>query len=311
MISETKIIKFLEVCNSDDKSHVRLFKMLFKSAADESDFLEILNQLIINNVNVTNLEQMKKTIELIIPINSNQMKRVVSCKTGFGRRESFKRYLNYNESASPTLIDSSKRMKIEESGEFGIPGLEDNGETLKSMTVNGIVDELNNMKTNQSNLDQRNINHSNLDQQVPSALKLNDNKNQVFLNNNVLVDLNYKDLSYLYMPLQCKLCGLRYREDMTEEFGVHIEDHRRKTKALGDKAILRREYFNMADDRGEKIDLKVIGGSEPLIWEKDAPVCIICEKIIKKSWNDDVENWTLDDGAKINAKDVAHKMCVI
>lgn len=121
-----------------------------------------------------------------------------------------------------------------------------------------------------------------------------------------------KDPSYLYPLLQCKLCGLRFNKDATEQFGIHIEDHRRKTKALGEKTVLRREFFNLSSiNKIEKLELIVEGEIEPLIFNKEMPNCIFCNKIIKKTWDDDLENWILEGGVKINEKEFAHRSCIL
>lgn len=120
------------------------------------------------------------------------------------------------------------------------------------------------------------------------------------------------DPSYLYPVLQCKLCGLRFTKDCTEQFGLHIEDHRRKTKALGDKVVLRREFFSSKSaSKMEKLDLEIEGGAESIIWKKEPPYCAICSKIIRKAWSDDAEDWVLDHGIRINDKEFAHRGCVL
>jgi len=120
-----------------------------------------------------------------------------------------------------------------------------------------------------------------------------------------------RDPYYLYPVLQCKLCGLRFFKGSTDEFGLHIEDHRRKTKALGERIVLRREFFNLKPKiKIEKLDLTVEGDTEFLVWTKEPPTCVVCKKIVKKIWADDLENWILDSGAEINEKEVAHKKCI-
>lgn len=121
-----------------------------------------------------------------------------------------------------------------------------------------------------------------------------------------------RDPYYLYPVLQCKLCGLRFFKDSTDEFGLHIEDHRRKTKALGERIVLRREFFNLKPKiKIEKLDLAFEGDTEFLVWTKEPPTCVVCKKIIKKIWAEDLENWILDSGAEINEKEVAHKKCIV
>lgn len=127
-----------------------------------------------------------------------------------------------------------------------------------------------------------------------------------------IVPHKLRDPSYLYPVLQCKLCGLRFTRNSTEQFGLHIEDHRRKTKALGDKMVLRREFFSSKSvSRMEKLDLEIEGNVELIVWKKESPHCVICGKIIKKAWSDDAENWILVDGTQVNNREFAHRDCVL
>ncbi|ELA41319.1 uncharacterized protein VICG_01692, partial [Vittaforma corneae ATCC 50505] len=115
---------------------------------------------------------------------------------------------------------------------------------------------------------------------------------------------------YLFPILQCKLCGLRFPTEHSQSFGQHIEDHRRFTQAIGEKTVLRREFFNTKDQmKVEKLELEVEGLAEDVVWEKESPNCVICGRIIKKKWNDTLESWVLEDGTKINEQEVAHRKC--
>lgn len=141
-------------------------------------------------------------------------------------------------------------------------------------------------------------------------------KDSVFSQNilpgGTVVSAKPRDPSYLYPVLQCKLCGLRFTKDCTEQFGLHIEDHRRKTKALGDKMVLRREFFSSKSvSKMEKLDLEIEGDAESIVWKKEPPHCVICGKIIKKAWSDDAEDWILDQGTRVNDKEFAHRGCVL
>lgn len=292
MISETKLLKFLEICNSKDKTHVRLFKMYSKSL-NKSDFIEIVDNLINSNINSSNLEKLKSSIFLDSKVNS--INSSIIEKTSFGRAERFLDYFNlYNKSNLSNLSFSPRKHKI-------------------SIKDDEIKEDIKNCYLKDNEIKKAKVS----DFEIPGlgeSEEINDFKDNTKLNNTVFLNnvLDKKgDMSYMYLPLQCKLCGLRYEENQTNEFGIHIEDHRRKTKALGDKAILRREFFHKAEDKGEKIDFILSGKSELLVWEKNAPTCKVCSKIIKKIWNDEVENWILEGGTKINEKEFAHKSCVI
>lgn len=159
---------------------------------------------------------------------------------------------------------------------------------------------------------------SSINIQPPISIDLS-NKDTVFYQN-ILQESKFKspiDLSrdadpcYLFPVLQCKLCGLRFNSDHSAEFGLHIDDHRRFTNALGEKVVLRREFFSSKSiNKIEKLDLTLEGQSEAIIWGKESPCCFICGKIIKKVWDDKIENWVLDEGTRINEKEVAHKKCV-
>lgn len=120
------------------------------------------------------------------------------------------------------------------------------------------------------------------------------------------------DPSFLFEPLQCKLCGLRFPSLATTPFGVHIEDHRRKNRALDEKIVLRREFFiTKATAAPVKLNLTVCGEAEHVIWSREPPDCIVCGEKIKKVWKDEVEDWVLDSGVQINGHECAHRDCVL
>ena len=73
----------------------------------------------------------------------------------------------------------------------------------------------------------------------------------------------------------------------------------------------RREFFTSKTiNKIEKLDLTLEGEAEAMVWESESPVCSICGKIIKKIWDDKIENWVLEQGTRINDTEVAHKKCV-
>lgn len=118
---------------------------------------------------------------------------------------------------------------------------------------------------------------------------------------------------YLFSPLQCKLCGLRYRSNSAEEFGIHIEDHRRRNRALDDKMVLQREFFTSKTPKTIiKLNLSCDDENvELIVWNKDPPTCIICNETINKYWKDNIEEWILEDGVKINEYEYGHIKCLL
>lgn len=121
-----------------------------------------------------------------------------------------------------------------------------------------------------------------------------------------------RDPSYLFPELQCKLCGLRYPRERTEEFGAHIEDHRRKARALNDKMVLRREFFTSKELKATvKLNLNANDLVEAIAWNKESPNCSVCGRPIKKIWKDEVESWVLDNGTRVNEDEYAHRECVL
>lgn len=117
--------------------------------------------------------------------------------------------------------------------------------------------------------------------------------------------------AYLFLPLQCKLCGLRYREDMTEEFGTHIEDHRRKNRALDDRAVVRREFFTSKKAKAAvRLTLPQIESrTEHIPWSREEPVCAVCSEAIRKAWSDELDEWILDGGIRASDEEFIHKTC--
>ncbi|KAI5173465.1 hypothetical protein PAEPH01_2001 [Pancytospora epiphaga] len=121
-----------------------------------------------------------------------------------------------------------------------------------------------------------------------------------------------REPAYLFLPLQCKLCGLRYMSTDTDEFGLHIDEHRRKARALEEKEVLRREFFTSKNDEVlVKLKLIIEGGAEIIPWTKECPNCVICGDVVKKVWRDDAEEWVLESGVKINENEFTHRKCVL
>ena len=117
---------------------------------------------------------------------------------------------------------------------------------------------------------------------------------------------------YLLYPLQCKLCGMRYKEEMAAEFGVHIEDHRRKTRALDEKTEHHRELFNVKERKvNPKLIFDMNSKAEVIKWSKESPNCAICGDKIRKVWDDNEEEWVLSDASQIRPSEFAHRSCVL
>lgn len=305
MIPELYITHFLEKFNKNDKIHRRTYEMLLESTSDPSGIKEITQLLVDSGVNMENLKYLLDKLE---DSNESTMANAVFEDT-MGIRHNFASYNDFSNDETaikrPKMLESSS----EEAG-FEIPGLA--GELYQED-----VGKEGPMIINSEN------NHRIIQNDQLSRLPDNDQGNKRVLSDTVfyqsiLPDLRSgqdkqkdRDPYYLFPVLQCKLCGLRFPKDYSESFGQHIEDHRRFTHALGEKTILRREFFSTkAQMRIEKLDLEVEGTAEDVVWEEESPNCAVCGKIIKKRWNDELENWVLDDGTKINEQEVAHRKCV-
>lgn len=285
MIPEQKITNFLENFNKNDKIHMRTYNM-FRDAYNNPKYIEeMVSFLVKSGINRENLECLLQ-----------EEKEESEKQTAFTGSSGI-----YFDQETPTDLPEKrkeesisadiKKLKIEEpDSKEEIPGLffEEVG--------------LDSPKEAEVEEDNKNIqNDTVFYQYVLPDCKVKDIKD---------LSIN-KEPCYLFPVLQCKLCGLRFGKEHSERFGQHIEDHRRFTNALGEKTVLRREYFNSKPmSKIEKLDLTVEGAVEEVVWEKNSPVCSVCKKIIKKKWDDKLENWVLDDGRMINEREVAHRKCV-
>ncbi|WUR04597.1 cleavage and polyadenylation factor subunit (PCF11) [Vairimorpha necatrix] len=124
------------------------------------------------------------------------------------------------------------------------------------------------------------------------------------------------DLMYniLFEKVQCKLCGLRYKEN-DPSYDVHIEDHMRKTRALDEKSTLSREYFSTFDGwikNMEKITLNLkIDKIEKVIYSGGTCLCKICGHKIETVWDEEEDEFVLSTGVKLDEEEYCHKSCVI
>jgi len=292
MAPELCITQFLENYRKSDKVHQRAYEMLYDSYRDPGALGEILQSLVDSDVNVSNLapllDKVKENDEATAP--HAIFDGAGETKYDFG--------LDSPAGQPPAAVPQPKRLRVREQSEeaeFAIPGIK-------------LVPE-------QEEAARERV------QAPPARLPSNEQANKRVLTNTVFYQSILpepksrleaeRDPYYLFPVLQCKLCGLRFPKEHAETFGLHIEDHRRFTHALGEKTMLRREFFHTKTQaRIEKLDLVIEGGAEDVVWEEECPSCIVCGKLIKKRWNDELENWVLDDGTKINEKEVAHRKCV-
>lgn len=295
MLPEENILNFLKTYNKDDPVHRETYEM-FKEADDNIE--EAVLSLIDSGVNIENLQTL------------------ISKNRSFLEEEK---------------DHAEKRIKIEEKSTeeigFEIPGLIGDDESeikaedrfIKYTSINNDNclckgDVMSEIRTPQSNL-KVNQNNDGLNKYSNPTVINKSIDPSVFYQNILPIPSPKQPLApaspeYLFPILQCKLCGLRF-PDSSEVFTQHIEDHRRFTNALGEKVVLRREFFTPKIlNKTEKLDLNFEGDTEDVIWEKESPFCSVCGKIIKKKWEDQIENWILEDGVRINDKEVSHRKCV-
>ena len=307
MIPEQNIAKFLETFDKTNKIHLRTFQVIKDSFSDSKTLLDFVSSLRDSGVNTQNLSiLLESTMEGDGEETSN-----VTFDNRNNIEERFQAYLKGDECSCSENLEENfpKRQRIESASsepsneEEFIPGLGFEIEEDKIPVINQQVPQT------VSKLPILNKNPSNKDVC----------KDTVFYQNilpetkiKLSIDLNQDaDPSYLFPSLQCKLCGLRFGSGFSAEFGLHIDDHRRFTNALGEKVMLRREFFSSKSvNRIEKLDLTLEGDVEAVVWEKESPNCSICGKVIKKIWDDKLENWVLEQGTRINEREVAHKKCV-
>ncbi|KAK6090084.1 hypothetical protein P3W45_000972 [Vairimorpha bombi] len=118
----------------------------------------------------------------------------------------------------------------------------------------------------------------------------------------------------LYEKVQCKLCGLRYKEN-DHLYDIHIEDHMRKSRALDEKTTLSREYFSTYDGwvkSMEKITLNLkIDKVEKVIHTGDNVYCKMCGSKIDAVWDEEEDEFVLNECVQLDEEEFAHKLCVI
>ncbi|CAD25883.1 hypothetical protein [Encephalitozoon cuniculi GB-M1] len=125
--------------------------------------------------------------------------------------------------------------------------------------------------------------------------------------------------SILYPPNQCKLCGLRYEDTSVgdEQMGIHIDEHRRKARVLGEKDCVSREFFPTLEawtKNIEKIKLKLeVEKVEKIAYSGGPALCDVCRSKIEVEWDDHEDSWMLKDAIsleKAGRTSFCHRKCV-
>lgn len=133
--------------------------------------------------------------------------------------------------------------------------------------------------------------------------------------NKIIINLNNSEpiIGILFEKIQCKLCGLRYKEN-DHLYDIHIEDHMRKNRALDEKSTLSREYFSTYDNwikSMEKITLNLkIDKIEKIIHTGDTVYCKICGAKIETIWDEEEDEFVLNECVQLDEEEFAHKICV-
>lgn len=143
------------------------------------------------------------------------------------------------------------------------------------------------------------------------------------------VDMNILDNRYLGLPAapsvlypqnQCKLCGLRFENTAQgdEAISVHIDEHRRKTRALSEKECVSREFFPTLEawtKNIEKVKLSLkVEKAEKIVHSGGPATCEICHNKIEVEWDDQEDDWILKDAVSLEkAGEVkfCHRKCVL
>jgi hypothetical protein len=125
--------------------------------------------------------------------------------------------------------------------------------------------------------------------------------------------------SVLYPPNQCKLCGIRYEsnEEGDRAMGLHIDEHRRRSRALSEKDCISREFFPTLEaweKNIEKVKLTLKVDKKEKIRHPGGPSsCEVCKDKIGVEWDDDEDSWVLKDVVALEkggTTTYCHKKCV-
>lgn len=128
------------------------------------------------------------------------------------------------------------------------------------------------------------------------------------------------DPSVLYPPNQCKLCGLRYEDtpEGDEQMGIHIDEHRRKARVLGEKDCISREFFPTLEawtKNIEKIKLRLeVEKVEKIAHSGGPALCDVCRNKIEVEWDDQEDRWMLKDAISLEKggrTSFCHRKCVL
>lgn len=115
----------------------------------------------------------------------------------------------------------------------------------------------------------------------------------------------------LFQPIQCKLCGLRYSQSEGEVLSLHLQDHQRRARSEEGKNVNCRKFFcRKTEWLINKLDLPQIIETKNKIKSNKPRNCKVCNMKIDLSWDDEDEQWILEDAIEINKNNFCHRRCV-
>ncbi|AFN83967.1 hypothetical protein EROM_101520 [Encephalitozoon romaleae SJ-2008] len=144
-------------------------------------------------------------------------------------------------------------------------------------------------------------------------------ENELGILNNEYLKIDV-DPSVLYPPNQCKLCGLRYEDtpEGDEQMRIHIDEHRRKARVLGEKDCISREFFPTLEawtKNIEKIKLRLeVEKVEKIAHSGGPALCDVCRNKIEVEWDDQEDRWILKDAISLEKggrTTFCHRKCVL
>ncbi|KCZ79902.1 hypothetical protein H312_02704, partial [Anncaliia algerae PRA339] len=115
----------------------------------------------------------------------------------------------------------------------------------------------------------------------------------------------------LYKPIQCKICALRFDTNESELLSLHLQDHQRKLRSTEHHTSFSREYASKESEwLVTKINLPSFSNTYTKVKSDKMQDCKMCKEKIQLKFDDEEEEWILNDGIKTEEGFFYHRKCV-
>ncbi|KAL6120722.1 hypothetical protein NUSPORA_02500 [Nucleospora cyclopteri] len=306
--NNSELISFLSTYNKNNKIERKTVELLIEQHIEQgisnSNLKEALQFIHNNKINQENTEEIYRYVK---NMKKDQNKEINKQNDEINNNLLKKSIFSKNKQ-----IINNKHIKLTES--IGIPGIDGNNDcNIEIVTKPPKKD----YKEFYENLQEKKEKSAEININLYYRMVHESCNREIVRHKRVISNASP---NFLFQPLQCKICGLRYEK--TENLSLHLDDHRRKEGAKFLNLVLRRSFFTGCSETGSEgiilISSLLKGGKEEMRGNKEeyklatnSNCCFICGKRIRKVFDDVSDRWMLEGGLRISERKSVHKNCVL